>query len=372
MDVLGPVSLHSAEGHRYLAVVVDTWSGHVWTYPLCDLDGESCAQMLHAYHAFLAQCGAANGRITDRVDSDVSCALSVPLPWAVDVLINDGPGRPRVVRTNLRLDPSRGRIVNAAECASRQLLFRAVHYMILGELSPRMLRAMLQAATAALNYSPRTRPNSASRYQEWRLQPPNVAAFAAQPGALVSYNAVNGSAAAERGLGVFVCPGIAPSETFVFDLEQGITLSVSGLKSDVSPFIGLALRSSSSTQCYFIPEDGVCAWARTSFGAPRNLGDGLGLATDAWLGPRGDSAWEAAAAQRDVVDGALSGLTPIPDLNAPAMMPGFPDLTVSADLVDSVRDEWGRLGTDIKATSALLGSAAELVAASIGETPNAI
>jgi hypothetical protein len=244
--------------------------------------------------------------------------------------------------------------------------------MILGELSPRMLRAMLQAATAALNYSPRTRPNSASRYQEWRLQPPNVAAFAAQPGALVSYNAVNGSAATERGLGVFVCPGIAPSETFVFDLEQGITLSVSGLKSDVSPFIGLALRSSSSTQCYFIPEDGVCAWARTSFGAPRNLGDGLGLATDAWLGPRGDSAWEAAAAQRDVVDGALSGLTPIPDLNAPAMMPGFPDLTVSADLVDSVRDEWGRLGTDIKATSALLGSAAELVAASIGETPNAI
>jgi hypothetical protein len=54
------------------------------------------------------------------------------------------------------------------------------------------------------------------------------------------------------------------------------------------------------------------------------------------------------------------------------MMPGFPDLTVSADLVDSVRDKWGRLGTDIKATSALLGSAAELVAASIGETPNAI
>ena len=112
-----------------------------------------------------------------------------------------------------------------------------------------------------MNCSPQTRPDSASRYQEWHLQPPNVAAFAAQPGALVSYNAVSGSAAAERGLGIFVCPGIVTSETFVYDLEQVITLSVSGLKSDVSPFIGLALRSSSSTRCHFLPEDGVCEWA---------------------------------------------------------------------------------------------------------------
>ena len=66
-------------------------------------------------------------------------------------------------------------------------MFRVVHYMVTGELSPRMLRAILQAATTALNYSPRTRPDSASRYQEWDLQPPDVAAFAAQPGALVSY-----------------------------------------------------------------------------------------------------------------------------------------------------------------------------------------
>jgi hypothetical protein len=65
-------------------------------------------------------------------------------------------------------------------------------------------------------------------------------------------------------------------------------------------------------------------------------------------------------------------LTPIPDLNAPALLSGLPDLTVSADLVDSVQAEGGSLRTDIKATSALLGSAAELVVASIGGTPNAI
>jgi hypothetical protein len=75
---------------------------------------------------------------------------------------------------------------------------------------------------------------------------------------------------------------------------------------------------------------------------------------------------------RAVADAAPPALTPIPDLNAPAMLSGLPDLTVSADLVDSVRAKGGRLEPEINATSALLGSAAELVAASIGETPNAI
>jgi hypothetical protein len=78
-----------------------------------------------------------------------------------------------------------------------------------------------------------------------------------------------------------------------------------------------------------------------------------------------------AAALRDV-DGAPPGLTPIPDLNAPALLSGLPDLTVSADMVDSAREEGGRLGADFKTTPAILGSAAELVVASIGETPNAI
>ena len=69
-----------------------------------------------------------------------------------------------------------------------------------------------------------------------------------------------------------------------------------------------------------------------------------------------------------MLDGALTGLTPIPDLNASALLSGLPDLTVSADLVDSAREEGGRLGADFKTTPALLGSAAEIVVASIGET----
>ena len=55
---------------------------------------------------------------------------------------------------------------------------------------------------------------SASRYQEWYLQPPDVAAFEAQPGALVSFNAAGGSAAAERGIGIYVCPGPLALGTF--------------------------------------------------------------------------------------------------------------------------------------------------------------
>ena len=64
-----------------------------------------------------------------------------------------------------------------------------------------------------------------------------------------------------------------------------------------------------------------------------------------------------AAALRDVND-APPGLTPIPDLNAPALLSGLPNLTVSADLVDShvdsTRVDGGRLEADFKATSALL------------------
>ncbi len=77
LDVLGPVTLHSAEGHRYLAVVVDAWSGYEWTHPMCDVDGESSVQMLHAHHAFLARCGAGNDRITDLVYLDASSARAV-------------------------------------------------------------------------------------------------------------------------------------------------------------------------------------------------------------------------------------------------------------------------------------------------------
>ena len=78
-------------------------------------------------------------------------------------------------------------------------------------------------------------------------------------------------------------PGVAPSETFVYDLEQGITSSVPGLKYDVSPFLGLAIHSSSSTRCHFMPEDVVCEWACASLGAPRKVGDGLSLAPTSGL-----------------------------------------------------------------------------------------
>ena len=102
----------------------------------------------------------------------------------------------------------------------------------------------------------------------------------------MSFDAAGGSIA-ERGIGIYVCPGPSPSGPFVYDLDQVITLSVSELKTDVSPFVGLALRSSVSTRRYFMPKDDVREWACASFGTPRTLGNGLGLATAAWLGHRG-------------------------------------------------------------------------------------
>ena len=61
-------------------------------------------------------------------------------------------------------------------------------------------------------------------------------------------------------------------------------------------------------------------------------------------------------------------LTPIPDLNAPALLSGHPDFTVNADLGNATLVGGGILGLAVKPNYALLGSAAELVIASIGET----
>ncbi len=61
-------------------------------------------------------------------------------------------------------------------------------------------------------------------------------------------------------------------------------------------------------------------------------------------------------------------LTPIPNLNAPALLSGHPDFTVNADLGNAALVGGG---IAVKPNFALSGSAAELVIASIGETPNA-
>jgi hypothetical protein len=123
-----------------------------------------------------------------------------------------------------------------------------------------------------------------------------------------------------------------------------------------------------------MPDVDVREWACASFGTPRTLGDGLGLATAVWLGHRGvlpRYVDELRAALADD-DDAPPALTPVPGLNASALLPGLPDGTVNADQGNAALVGKGTLGIAVKPNPALLGSAAELVIASIGETPNAI
>ena len=122
-----------------------------------------------------------------------------------------------------------------------------------------------------------------------------------------------------------------------------------------------------------MPEDDVREWACASFGTPRTLGDGLGLATAACLGHRGVMSRYVDQPDADIAAcDAPPDLTPIPDLNAPALLSGLPDFSAGADLGNAASAGGGTLGIAVKPNPALLGSAAELVIASFGETPNAI
>ena len=92
-----------------------------------------------------------------------------------------------------------------------------------------------------------------------------------------------------------------------------------------------------------------------------------GLARPPWVLPRNvdEPATEIAASD------ASPDLTSIPDLNAPTLLSDLPDRTVNADLGNAALVGGGALGIAVKPNPALLGSAAELVIASVGETPNA-
>jgi hypothetical protein len=122
-----------------------------------------------------------------------------------------------------------------------------------------------------------------------------------------------------------------------------------------------------------MPDVDVREWACASFGTPRTLNNGLGLATAVWLGHRGFLPRYVDEPDADIaVNDSPSDLTPIPDLNAPALLSGHPDFTVNADLGNTTLVGGGTLGIAVKPNFALSGSAAELVIASVGETPNAI
>ena len=108
------------------------------------------------------------------------------------------------------------------------------------------------------------------------------------------------------------------------------------------------------------------------FRTPFTLDNGLGLATAAWLGhhgvlPRYVDEPDAEIAANDAPPDLMSIL----DLNAPALLSGLPDFNVNADLWNAALAGGDTLGIAAKPNPALLGSAAELVIASVGETPNA-
>jgi hypothetical protein len=121
-----------------------------------------------------------------------------------------------------------------------------------------------------------------------------------------------------------------------------------------------------------MPEDDVRGWACASFGTPRTLGDGLGLAPAVWLGHRGVLPRYVDELRAELAeDDAPPDLMPVPGLNASALLPGLLDGIVDAEKGNAALVGGGTLGIAVKSNPALLGSAAELVIASVDETPEA-
>jgi hypothetical protein len=171
-------------------LLVDRATEFVWIQPIRDLSLSACQDLLLAYHKLHA---------TDLLDIDVSAPLGFAMPRTLEVVGADLRGQPKTIRTLLTHDPSDGLLVNPAESAAHQLVFRAAHYMEQGCLAPHLFSSMLGAAACALNYCPRMSPHiSASRHQEMFQVQPDVSDFPAVPGALVSYLVARGAPEAER------------------------------------------------------------------------------------------------------------------------------------------------------------------------------
>ena len=105
-----------------------------------NLSISACQDMFLAYHKL---------HDTDLLDIDVSAHLGFALPRTLEVVGADLRGQPKTIRTLLTHDPSDGLLVNPAESAARQLVFRAAHYMEQGCLAPLLFSCMLGAAVRA-------------------------------------------------------------------------------------------------------------------------------------------------------------------------------------------------------------------------------
>ena len=137
-------------------MLVDRATEFVWIQPMRDLSLSACLDLLLAYHKL---------HNTDLLDIDVCARTDFVLPRTLEVLGADRRGQPKTVRTLLTLDTSDGLLVNPAESAAHQLVFRAAHYMEQGCLAPHLFSCMLGAAACALNYCARMSPlASASRH----------------------------------------------------------------------------------------------------------------------------------------------------------------------------------------------------------------
>ena len=188
-------------------------------------------------------------------------------------------------------------------------------------MAPHLFSCILGAAACALNYCPRMLPHaSASRHQEMFQVQPDVSAFPAVPGTLVSYLVARGSPEAERGIGIFICP--LEEGHLIFDLELEGEISAVQLASDVPSYLGAALRASPYMKRNFSSAASHAQWVDATLGVPRRFGDGLGIAARQWLFERGLLGVAAPVAATASAESHASAVGPALSTDAPSFEVG--------------------------------------------------
>lgn len=277
LTVVGPLS-RPLGGPIYVALLVDSATGFVWSHQLRDLGQAAVESLLRVHFCVVADHRAHGGSSVLLRDVYISSPVEFPLPYSSSVTVLGVDQTVATYTVHIHSAPQDGQLLSPADCVARQAVFRGVGYLLRGGLSLRALACLLPAACYAVNVQPRMYGSdaSASRFARWMDRNPYLGGLAATPGSVIRYVCAQSSSH----YGLYLRP-LDDGCHEVLCLETGLVSPTSGLRGAASAFVVDLLRTSSRTAGTFDTSD-LDALIRGELGEMVTVGGAIGLCPDAW------------------------------------------------------------------------------------------